>query len=131
MKKIEVLIVVDASAALASNDLQSNVYLVDTNKYMGSGNEGQAELKTACKDGQLISWRAVPISSDNEVTITQFTGQMIDDGVCKPQKEGIEGDEYWVGRVEARGTTGQQQYSVVLVIDGKSMTFDPFLEISA
>lgn len=129
MKTIQVLIVVDASAALASNDLQSNVYLVDTNKYMGSGNEGQAELKTACQDGQLICWRVVPISQDNEVSISDFTGQMIDDSVCVPQRQGIEGDVYWEARVEARGITGTQQYSTVLVIDGKSMTFDPYLDI--
>ena len=49
MKKVEILMVVDAAAALASRDLQSNIYLVDTNKYVGSGNEGQAELKTACR----------------------------------------------------------------------------------
>ncbi|WP_419834812.1 alpha-pore-forming tripartite toxin MakABE regulator [Endozoicomonas atrinae] len=131
MKRIEVLIAVDASAALASNDLQSNVYLIDTNKYMGSGNEGQAELKTACQDGQLICWRVVPISQDNEVSISGFTGQMIDDGVCTPEKQGIDGDIYWEGRVEARGTTGTQQYSAVLVIDGKSMTFDPYLDIKS
>ncbi|WP_257264414.1 hypothetical protein [Endozoicomonas sp. ONNA2] len=129
MKTIQVLIVVDASAALASNDLQSNVYLVDTNKYMGSGNEGQAELKTACHDGQLICWRVVPISQDNEVSISSFTGQMINDSVCVPKRQGIEGDIYWEARVEARGTTGIQQYSTVLVIDGKSMTFDPYLDI--
>lgn len=131
MKTIQVLIVVDGSAALASNDLQSNVYLVDTNKYMGSGNEGQAELKTACQDGQLICWRVVSISQDNEVSINNFTGQMINDSVCVPQKQGIEGDIYWEGRVEARGTTGTQQYSTVLVIDGKSMTFDPYLDIKS
>ena len=33
MKKIEILIIVDAAGALASNDLSNNVYLVDTNKY--------------------------------------------------------------------------------------------------
>ncbi|MDD7805162.1 MAG: hypothetical protein PUP46_06310 [Endozoicomonas sp. (ex Botrylloides leachii)] len=131
MKTIQVLIVVDGSAALASNDLQSNVYLVDTNKYMGSGNEGQAELKTACLDGQLICWRVVPISQDTEVSISKFTGQMIDDSFCVPQKQGIEGDIYWEGRVESRGKSGMQQYSTVLIIDGKSMTFDPFLDIKS
>ncbi|EKF9615121.1 hypothetical protein O1C76_002235, partial [Vibrio cholerae] len=82
MKKVEILMVVDAAAALASRDLQSNIYLIDTNKYMGSGNEGQAELKTACKDGQLLCWRVVAISPDNEVDIVEFNGQMINDRVC-------------------------------------------------
>lgn len=76
MKTIEVLIVVDVEGALAGT-LQNNVYLVDTNKYMGSGDEGQVELKTACYDGQIIKWRVEAISADNEVNITSFTGQMV------------------------------------------------------
>lgn len=130
MKKIAVLIVVDAAAALSSRDLQSNVYLVDTNKYVGSGNEGQAELKTACNDGQLIYWRVVAVSPDNEVDITSFSGQMINDRICVPQEQGLSGDKFWEGRVEAQGQASTQQYSVVLSVDGSSMTFDPFLVIS-
>ncbi|AEY67469.1 hypothetical protein [Clostridium sp. BNL1100] len=129
MKKVEVLVVVDAAAALASNNLQDNVYLVDTNKYWGSGNEGQAELKTACSDGQFICWRVSAISQDNEVSIQGFTGQMINEKVCTPQSQGISGDIYWEGRVESQGSTGEKQYSMNLVIDGKVMTFDPFIEI--
>ncbi|MBF0194996.1 MAG: hypothetical protein HQL71_10580 [Magnetococcales bacterium] len=130
MKKVEVLIVVDAASALSSRDLQSNVYLIDTNKYVGSGNEGQAELKTACSDGQIIVWRVVSVSPDNEVDITSFTGQMVNDHVCEPKEEGLSYDKFWEGRVEAQGQASTQQYSVVLSIDGSSMTFDPFLIIS-
>lgn len=129
MKDIEVLIVVDALAALAEG-LPQNVYLVDTNKYMGSGNLGQEELKTACKDGQNIKWRVEPISPDNEANITGFTGQMVQDKVCNPQQQGMDGDTYWEGRVETQGSTGNYQYSVVLSIDGKQLTFDPFLVVS-
>ena len=117
LKKIEVLIIVDAAAALASRDLQSNIYLVDTNKYVGSGNEGQAELTTACSDGQLISWRVVAISEDNQVDINSFSGKIIDSKICVPQKQGLEGDTYWEGRVESQGTTGSVQYNATITID--------------
>ncbi len=130
MKKVEILMVVDAAAALASRDLQSNIYLIDTNKYMGSGNEGQAELKTACKDGQLLCWRVVAISPDNEVDIVEFNGQMINDRVCIPTRQGLSGDEFWEGRVEAQGQASTQQYNATLSIDGSRLTFDPFLVIS-
>lgn len=130
MKKVEILIVVDASGALSSSNLQDNVYLVDTNKYVGSGNEGQAELKTACKDEQLISWRVESISPDNEVSIKGFIGQMIDQKICVPTKQGIGSDVYWEGRIESRGTSQIVQYSAILVLDGKEMNFDPFLVIS-
>lgn len=129
MKKVEILIVVDASGALASNNLSNNVYLVDTNKYFGSWNEGKCELHTYCFDQQNISWRVAPISEDNEVSITHFTGQMIDKRVCLPEKIGTASDTAWEGRVETQGLTGTYQYSAVLQIDGKSMTFDPYLEV--
>lgn len=128
MKTIDVLIVVDVEGALAGS-LSDNVYLVDTNKYVGSGNEGQVELMTACLDGQLITWNVTPISPSNDVEIASFTGQMITDKICVPQPVAALGNTYWEGRVEAQGVTGNQQYSVVLTMDGKAMTFDPYLVI--
>ena len=131
-KRIQVLIVVDAAAALASGDLQNNVYLVDTNKYHGSTDEGKAELITACQDRQVIGWRVESISPDNEVSIKGFIGKMIDEKICIPEQNGLR-DGYWEGEIEARMQHGDAmintQYSTILVIDGKSMNFDPFLHI--
>lgn len=128
MNTIDVLIVVDVQGALAGS-LQDNVYLIDTNKHVGSGSEGQAELKTVCKDGQVINWSVTPVSPSSDVNITKFTGQMIADEVCVPTPVTALGVTYWTGRVEARGSTGTQQYSVELTMDGKTMSFDPFLSI--
>ncbi len=130
MDTVDVLIVVDVEGALAS-DLGDNVYLIDTNKYVGSGSEGQEELQTHCTDGQMIAWNVVPVAADTDVEIVGFTGQMITDGVCTPQQVTTPDGTYWEGRVEARGTTGQQQYSVNLTMDGKQASFDPFLVIAA
>ena len=129
MKKVEILIVIDAAGALASSNLANNVYLIDTSKYFGSWNEGQCELHTVCQDEQNICWRVVPISEDNDVSITQFTGQIITQKICQPVQVGTSSDAMWEGRVETQGSTGTYQYSVVLTIDGKSMTFDPFLVV--
>ncbi len=130
MKTIDVLIVVDTLAALA-HKLQDNVYLIDTNKYVGSGDEGKVELKTACENGQYIRWRVISISPENDVHITKFTGQMINDKVCVPKKQGLEGDSYWEALIETQGNTGSYQYSVVLSFDGAEKTFDPFLVVGA
>lgn len=130
MNQIDILMVVDTQGALASNDLTSNIYLVDTNKYIGSGNEGQAELKTACKDGQIINWRVVSINPANDVEIVSFSGQMIDTHICVPVKMGLTGEEYWEARVQAQGQAQTLQYNATLTIDGKAMTFDPYLVIS-
>ncbi|MGN6255609.1 MAG: alpha-pore-forming tripartite toxin MakABE regulator [Solirubrobacterales bacterium] len=128
---IDVLIIVDVEGALASGNLTQNVYLVDTNKHVGSGSEGQAELKTVCKDGQVIRWSVVPVSPSSDVNIVGFVGQMVNDKVCVPQKrESMEG-VFWEGRVESRGASGTEQYSAKLTMDGKEMEFDPYLEIKA
>lgn len=129
MKTLDVLIIVDALGAVASGDLSGNVYLVDTNKYLGSWNEGQCELHSKCFDGQIIKWRVESISPDEDVNIVKFTGEMIDQNICKPSQQGIEGDIFWEGRVQARGVLKSYQYACVLSIDGKQLTFDPFLEL--
>jgi hypothetical protein len=130
LSQVDILVVADVEGALASGDLQSNVYLIDTNKHAGSGSEGQAELYTSCKDGQILNWSVVGVSPSSDVEISQFTGQMIDDKKCVPQAVTTPDGTYWSGRVEAQGFKGNQQYSMVLTMDGKPMTFDPFLKIS-
>jgi hypothetical protein len=126
---VDVLIVVDVVGALASGNLTENVYLVDTNKYVGSGSEGQAELKTVIKDGQILRWSVVPVSPSTDVEITGFVGQMVNDKVCVPRKvETVEGS-FWEGRVESQGQAKTEQYSAKLTMDGKQMEFDPYLEI--
>jgi len=129
MKNIDVLIVVDALGAVSSGSLQSNVYLIDTNKYLGSWNEGQCELHTVCADGQIVNWRVAAVSKDNDVDIAGFVGQIINEKVCVPVRQGLAGEYFWEGRVETQGNVGSYQYSVNLSIDGKTMTFDPFLDV--
>ncbi|AUG39229.1 hypothetical protein CXP47_04850 [Pseudomonas chlororaphis] len=132
MKQIDVLIVVDVDGALSTGStggLSQNVYLIDTNKYFGSGAEGQAELQTACTEGQFINWSVTGVSPSSAVQINRFTGQMVNDGVCKPRLVASPAGTYWQGQVEAQGFKGRQQYSVELTVEGTVMNFDPFLNI--
>lgn len=129
--QIYVLIAVDVEAALASGDLGSNVYLVDTNKFFGSGSEGQEELVTNCVDGQIIVWSVTPINPGDDAEITGFTGQMIDQKICLPQQSTlVTGQTVWSARVESQGATAKYQYSCTLSFDGKAMTFDPFINVT-
>jgi hypothetical protein len=132
MKQINILIVVDVVGALASKNLGDNVYLIDTNKHFGSGQEGQQELITACQDGEIIVWSVCPINPGNDVEIQSFTGGIIDKKICVPKKvETVTGETVWSGRVESQGATAKYQYSCVLSFDGAPMTFDPFLNVTA
>lgn len=128
---IYVLVVVDVEGALASGNLGSNVYLVDTNKYFGSSGEGQEELITNCTDGQIVAWSVSPINPGDNAVITGFTGQMVDDKVCLPQQTTVvTGETMWSARVESQGATAKYQYSCTLSFDGQSMTFDPYLNVT-
>jgi len=132
VKIVEVLIVVDVENALSSGDLGSNVYLIDNNKYCGSGAEGQSELQTQCYDTQHINWRVVAVAPDDDVEITGFSGAMISNNVCKPQKQGTGDDVYWTGTVETEGSVENNvQYSVnISMNNGAPRGFDPFLNVS-
>lgn len=129
MNTVSVLIVVDVEGALA-NGIGNNVYLVDTNKYVGSGSEGQMELQTACTNGDTINWTVAPVAPETSISITGFTGQMVG-GICTPQQVNAPSGSYWQGIVQAQQVTGQVQYSVTLSAEGQTLQFDPYLEISA
>lgn len=132
MKQINVLMVVDVESALASNDLGSNIYLIDTNKYFGSGSEGQEELVTACSDGQIVIWSVASVDPGDDAEIVAFSGQIIDDNVCNPRQSNLPGGGVvWSGRVETQGKTQKYQYTCTLSFDGKQLSFDPFLNVTA
>jgi hypothetical protein len=130
LPQIDVLVIVDVEGAVREKNLSDNVYMVDTNRHFGSGREGQAELETACKDTQRIVWWCTPIVLTNELEIVEFTGQMMEEGVCRPEKGGTKNEPNWEGVVEARGQTGEVQYSIVMKANGETMSFDPFLNIN-
>ena len=128
MKTISVLIAVDVEGALAGI-LQSNVYLIDTNKYAGSGNEGQANLKTVCNNGDVINWRVVPIAPSSDVIIDHFSGTMVTEKYCIPQKVVIPAGEYWSGQLQTQGFIGDVKYNIFLNMHGNVQSFNPYLVI--
>jgi hypothetical protein len=126
MATVDVLIAVDVEGALASGDLQNNVYLVDTNKFLGSYTEGGSELVTVLGQGDTVVWSASPINPGNNVNINSFTGQAINVNVTPTQNS----DGSWSSKyAEAPYHSGDKfQYSVVLSFEGKTLSFDPFLQ---
>lgn len=130
MSTISVLIVVDALGAATTGNLQDNVYLIDTNKHDGSGNEGQAELYTVCtstaQKSDSIVWSISPVDPNSDVSINSFTGDMINSRALLPS---VNKDGSWGGLLSPNLNAGNIQYSVVVNIDGKPMSFDPFLSV--
>jgi hypothetical protein len=139
MSIVSVLIVVDVELALARG-LSMGGYLIDSTGYVKSG--VGVGLRTACRNGDTIVWSVAAVAPETSVSITSFTGQMVDDGICIPQqRNGLDGI-FWSGIVHSSQATGVQrpgvqqqdsvvreQYSVLLSADGHPLSFDPFLVI--
>jgi hypothetical protein len=129
MNTINVLIVVDAESALAEGSLKKSVYLIDTNHYLGSWREGMSSLHTIVQDGQEVSWWVTGVSSSNNVEIAGFSGHMPEQGICRPERQAGVGVPSWRGRVQTRGSVGAYTYEVTLTIDGRALSFSPYLKV--
>jgi hypothetical protein len=129
LNRINILIAVDVVGALAAGTLQGYVYLVDTNKYLGSWQEGQSTLNTVCQDGQLLTWCVTSVDPGNDVEIAGFSGAMVDGRICLPAQDPIAGNTVWNARVESQGAFASYPYSVTLAMSGQSMAFSSFLKV--
>jgi hypothetical protein len=129
MNEINVVIVVDTEGALSSGSLEANVYMVDTNKYIGSWQQGQSDLHTVCQDGQTVKWWAEALNSGESLDIKEFGGQIVSTKICIPKEDPYSGNGAWDGQVETKGSIGSYIYSVTLDLDSKSMTFNAHLKV--
>ena len=129
MRTIDILVIIDCLGAAASGNLKNNAYIVDTNGYEGSWNEGTSQLVSICQDGQGLSWGITCVNPGNQVSIVSFSGQMITSKICNPQKQGIVSAKAWKGKVRSRGGIGQYKYTINLSIDGKIMSFNAFIKV--
>ncbi len=130
MNIIHAVIVIDTEGALSAGTLEGYVYMVDTNKYIGSWQEGQSDLHTVCEDGQKISWWAAPVNAGNSVSITGFSGQMVASKSCVPKQDILAGEGVWTGQVETQGSVGSFPYTVTLELGSKPLSFSGTLKVA-
>jgi hypothetical protein len=129
LNRIDILIAVDVIGALAAGSLQGNVYLVDTNQYLGSWQEGQSPLNTVCQDGQLLTWSVVAVDAASQVAIEAFSGQMVEQKACIPSPDPFAGDGVWNARVQSQGRYASFPYNVTLSMSGSTLTFASYLKV--
>lgn len=131
MATVNVLMMVDVEGALTSGNLSSNIYLVDTNKYLGSYQEGQDELVTKLNTGDTIVWSVASVAPGDNVSIKSFSGQAYDDKYISPVQDPLS-PGVWESMFEPPGGSvgTSYQYNATLEFDNqKSLTFDPFLVV--
>lgn len=126
MSTIDVLIIVDTGHALASGNLGTFTLMVDDTN--SEALHASNELVTPCRSGQNIQWRAVSVDDGQQLDIVSFQGQAVG-SVIDPKKVEVGSQVYWASEVQSR-SSGQFQYTCTLNVEGKDMTFDPFLLVS-
>jgi len=129
VNRIDILIAVDVVGALASGSLEGNVYLVDTNKYIGSWNQGQSGLVTACQDGTTLTWGVASVDPGDDVEITGFAGPLVDSKVCQPASNPIAGNGAWSGLVESQGQFASFAYTVTLAMQSSQQSFSAAVKV--
>ncbi len=129
MNTIDVLCAVDALGAASTGSLVGNVYLVDTNAFIGSWQEGTADLVTVCQDGQHVQWSATAVSPESQIGITEFSGTLVDQRICVPVQGGDSSAPSWLGLVESPSEVGMWSYTVTLEVDGRPLQFLAFLKV--
>lgn len=129
MATVNVLVAVDVEGALSSGNLGANVYMVDTNKYAGSGAEGTDELQTKLNIGDTIVWSVAPIDPGTNADISGFAGTAVSDKYINPVQDPLSAQAYESKFQPPGGTASGTsfQYTLSLSFEGKVMTFDPFL----
>lgn len=132
MAEVNVLVAVDVEGALSSGDLGANCYMVDTNKYAGSGAEGTDELKTKLNIGDVIVWKVTPIAPSTNVAISSFSGQAVTDKYISPVQNPLSPQSFEAKFEPPGGAAAgtSYQYTLSLSFEGKVLSFDPFLIVA-
>ena len=128
MGTIIIGVVVDVVAALSDDALADNIYLMDNNKEGGSIREGTASLQTKIAVGDTIQWVVNGMEVETAVNIRSVTGPGA--ALCKPNKILLQsGGSFWQGVVVDSGRCGSYPYTLVLDVEGRtmSMTVTPSL----
>lgn len=138
MANVDILIAVDVAGALSgrpcTDSLSGNLYMVDTNKDMGSYREGGPELVTKLNNGDHLVWQLVGIdpATTSDIKIKSFSGQAISGGNISslyPNRSYNPVGRVWEGNFVANPeSTKRIPYTMTLSLYGHDMSWDPYLQ---
>ncbi|WP_211090880.1 hypothetical protein [Sphingomonas sp. S2M10] len=119
-----------AQSTASGNTITQGLYMIDTTGYQGTS-EGGSELTTPCHTGDVLVWTTYPINPDDNVAISGFTGQCIDDGVFQKlsQQQTPAGVPYWTCVINNGTAAGTYQYSLNINMSNKTYSYDPFVNV--
>jgi len=138
MATINILVVVDVEGATSSGNLASNVWMIDTGKYLGTVEAGN-ELITYANNGDKLQWSLAAVDPGTNLAFapysanppSPFSGQAVPANI-NPQPVPLTNNTQYIAQFSVPGGTkagAQYQYRMTLAMDGKNYTFDPFLQL--
>ncbi|GAA1594392.1 hypothetical protein GCM10009678_90680 [Actinomadura kijaniata] len=98
-RPVTITAVVDPVAALASGNLDENLYLYDTNRTEGSTGFGTPGLRTRVRKGDTLLWNVLPLECETYVAIADVE---IDPRIAEPERRVYPGTDivFWTATVK-------------------------------
>lgn len=114
---------IDVLGALASDTMENNIYLVDSNKAQGSTQLGTGQLHSSVQVGDIVRWTVESLEPEAFATITAIE---IDSSVIDVTMMTYPGSDvtYWQGKVKKKFETLPYQLQVLLGTQTKPMQAD-------
>ncbi|MFI6507118.1 hypothetical protein ACIBCT_05895 [Streptosporangium sp. NPDC050855] len=98
-RPVTITAVVDPVAALASENLDGNLYLYDTNRPAGSTGFGTPELHSRVRKGDTLLWNVIPLECETYVSLADVE---IDPQIAEPTQKVYPGTDivFWTAEVK-------------------------------
>lgn len=122
-RPVTITAVVDPVAALASKNLDDNLYLYDTNRADGSTGFGTPELRSLVRKGDTLLWNVIPLECETYVSLT---GIEIDPQIAEPTQKVYPGTDivFWTAEVK-QDITEPVPYRLSFLLGTVSTPFSP------
>ncbi|MEV4095849.1 hypothetical protein [Streptosporangium saharense] len=122
-RPVTITAVVDPVAALASENLDDNLYLYDTNRADGSTGFGTPELRSLVRKGDTLLWNVIPLECETYVSLT---GIEIDPQIAEPTQKVYPGTDivFWTAEVK-QDITEPVPYRLSFLLGTVSTPFSP------
>lgn len=133
MATINIMIPVDvetAQATASNGVITSGLYMIDTTGYSGTAEAGN-ELNTPCAPGDVLVWTIYPINPDDNIVITGFTGQCVDQQIFQNLHltTTAAGVQYWTCVINNGAVPQSYQYTLTISMSKKPYSYDPFVTV--
>jgi hypothetical protein len=120
---VTITAVVDPVAALASENLDDNLYLYDTNRAAGSTGFGTPGLRSLVHKGDTLLWNVLPLECETYVSLTDIE---IDPRIAEPVRKVYPGTDiaFWTAEVK-QDITEPVPYRLSFLLGTVSTPFTP------